>query len=114
MLWQTNGWLILAVMISAFLLAAETGYRLGIRRHDPDEAGKSHISALQGGLLGLLALILAFSISMSVSRFDLRKSLVVQEANAIATAWLRTQILEEPNKAASAMASPSSFDTGAG
>ena len=97
MLWQTNGWLIIAVVISAFLVATETGYRLGIRRHDPDEAGKSHISALQGGLLGLLALLLAFSISMSVSRYDKRKSLVVEEANAIGTTWLRSQFLaDEP------------------
>jgi hypothetical protein len=95
MLWQTNGWLIIAVVIGAFLAATEIGYRLGHRQRDPDEAGKSHISALQGGLLGLMALLLAFSISMSVSRFDKRKSLVVEEANAIGTTWLRSQFLTE-------------------
>jgi hypothetical protein len=93
MLWQTNGWWIIAVVIGAFLAAMETGYRLGLYHRDPDEPGRAHIGALQGGLLGLMALLLAFSMSMSVSRFDSRKAMVLEEANAIGTTWLRSQLL---------------------
>lgn len=95
MLWQTNGFLILAVVIAAWLGAAEIGYRSGRRQLGREDAGGRHINSLQGGLLGLLALLLGFTISMSVSRFDTRRSLVLEEANAIGTTWLRAQFLSE-------------------
>ncbi len=46
-------------------------------------------------LLGLLALLLGFTFSMSISRFDARKDLVLEEANAIGTAHLRAKFLPE-------------------
>ena len=49
-----------------------------------------------GGLLGLLGLLLAFTFGMAGDRFDDRKGLVVEEANAIGTAWLRTDLVPEP------------------
>jgi hypothetical protein len=50
------------------------------------------------GMLGLLALILSFSLVMAVDRFDARRHAVVDEANAIGTAYLRTQLLGEPHR----------------
>lgn len=47
-------------------------------------------------ILGLLALLLGFTFSMAISRFEHRNILVVQEANAIGTAFLRAQTLPEP------------------
>ena len=52
-----------------------------------------------GGLLGLLGLLLAFTFGMAGARFDQRKTLVVEEANAIGTAWLRTDLVPEPMRA---------------
>ena len=49
-------------------------------------------------MIGLLALLLAFSFSMALSRYEERRHLVVQEANAIGTAYLRTQMLDEPHR----------------
>lgn len=46
--------------------------------------------------MGLLALLLAFTFSMSVSRYESRKQLLVDEANAIGTAYLRSRMLPEP------------------
>src|SRR5690349_2797130 len=43
-----------------------------------------------------MALMLAFTFAMAVSRYDERKALVVDEANAIGTTWLRAQMLNEP------------------
>ena len=51
---------------------------------------------LPTSILGLLALLLGFTFSMAISRFDLRQSLVMKEANALGTVYLRTQTLPEP------------------
>jgi len=49
-------------------------------------------------VLGLLALLLAFTFSLAVDRFDTRRHLVLEEANAIGTAYLRAQLLPEPHR----------------
>jgi hypothetical protein len=88
--------------------ATEYGYRSGLRsRAAAAESGdgnadatRDHVSSLQNGLLGLLALLLGFTFAMAVQRFDARKSLVLEEANAIGTAYLRAQQLREPHRGA--------------
>ena len=55
-------------------------------------------SYLVGSMLGLLALLLAFSFAMGVDRYEERRHLVVQEANAIGTSYLRAQLLDEPHR----------------
>ncbi|HKR87331.1 MAG TPA: hypothetical protein VJS38_04090 [Phenylobacterium sp.] len=49
--------------------------------------------------LGLLALLLGFTFSLAIDRFESRRRLVLEEANAIGTAYLRAQLLEEPHRA---------------
>jgi hypothetical protein len=49
-------------------------------------------------MLGLLALLLGFTFSLAVERFETRRGLVLQEANAIGTSYLRTQALAEPHR----------------
>lgn len=49
--------------------------------------------------LGLLALLLGFTFSLAIDRFETRRRLVLEEANAIGTAYLRAQLLEEPHRA---------------
>lgn len=51
-----------------------------------------------GALLALLGLSLAFSFSIAESRFTERRQLVLQEANAIGTTYLRASLLPEPEK----------------
>ena len=76
------------------LIVAEVGYRMGFRipRKD-DPAFQSEISGYQAAVLGLLALLLGFTFSMALNHYDLRRSLVIQEANAIETTFLRTSFL---------------------
>lgn len=50
------------------------------------------IGTINGTLLGLLALMLAFSFGMANSRYDTRRQLVIEEANVIGTVILRTDI----------------------
>ena len=51
---------------------------------------------MQAALLGLVGLLLAFGLSLAVSRYEDRRSNVVHEANAIGTTYLRAQTLAEP------------------
>jgi hypothetical protein len=54
--------------------------------------------SISSTLLGLLALILAFTFSMANSRFDQRRELAIQEANAIGTALLRTEFFPDTTR----------------
>jgi len=51
---------------------------------------------LLSSALGLLGLLIAFTFGMVLSRYETRRELVTQEANAIGTAYLRAQFLDEP------------------
>ena len=94
MLFEGNEAAICLSLVALYLGATEVGYRLGVRRRArSDESDKSHIGSLQGALLGLLALLLGFSFAMAVGRYDTRRALVIKEANAIGTTYLRTDFL---------------------
>ena len=54
------------------------------------------LGVLQAALLGVVGLILAFGLSLAVSRYENRRASVVEEANAIGTTYLRAQTLPEP------------------
>lgn len=87
-------WLAL-VLLLAVLAVAELGWRWGRRRHaQADDGERSQIGAIAGAVLGLLALLIGFTFSMAVNRFDMRQDLVLQEANAIGTTALRAQLLQ--------------------
>ena len=64
-------------------------------RHLSD-ALKEPFGILQGALLGVVGLILAFGLSLAVSRYEDRRAAIVDEANAIGTTYLRAQTLPEP------------------
>lgn len=96
-----NQWLVV-ILVSALLLTfAEIGYRLGLASRQRNETAAENLSGIiQGAVLGLLGLLLGFSFSMSVSRYDARRSLVVEEANSIGTTWLRADFLSDAHRAA--------------
>ena len=72
------------------LLMMEAGRRLGVRRLAADpEGARAGIGAVEGAVFALLGLLIAFTFSGAASRFDDRRHLVAEEANAIGTAWLR-------------------------
>jgi hypothetical protein len=56
---------------------------------------------LQGAMLGVVGLILAFGLSLAVGRYEDRRTAVVDEANAIGTTYLRAQTLSEPQRSRS-------------
>ncbi len=82
------------VLFFCMLLAAEAGLRLGRYRASKDAEGwHTGVGAIEGAVLALLGLILAFTFSGASSRLDARRQLIVQEANAIGTAYLRVDLL---------------------
>ena len=71
------------------------GYLVGRRLRGRAELRES-FGVVQAALLGLVGLILAFGLTMAVGRYDARRAAVVNDANAIGTAYLRAQTLKEP------------------
>jgi ribose/xylose/arabinose/galactoside ABC-type transport system permease subunit len=82
------------VLFVALSVANEAGYRAG-RRRIAAEGAKAQTNAIQAAMLGLLALLLGFTFMMAVQRFDSRSEAVINEANAIGTAYLRVQLLPD-------------------
>jgi hypothetical protein len=75
--------------------AAILGAGIGSRSRTTDE-GASDIGTLTGAALGLLALLLAFSFSLALSRYEARRTQVLQEANAIGSAANFALMLPKP------------------
>jgi hypothetical protein len=89
-------WELLLATIGLVLLALEAGFLHGRRRHLRGK-GKTEVSgAMVGATMGLLAFIMGFTFNGAAGRHDVRKSLVIEEANAIETTWLRAGLLADP------------------
>lgn len=94
-----NQWIFAGFVTVVLLAISEAGYRIGLRLFSAhDEARRSQIGGVQGAMLGLLGLLLGFTFSMGVSRYELRRDLVLKEANAIGTTWLRAGLLPEAQR----------------
>jgi hypothetical protein len=96
--WATA--IFLAFLVLLFLGAVGCqllGYRLGTgwRNRGNDRIGEG-ASAVEGSLFALLGLLIAFTISGGEARLDVRRRLIVEEANAIETAYLRLDLLPAP------------------
>jgi hypothetical protein len=79
-------WLFCIVLISAMIGMALLGFRL--RPQKPFAS----LGAFEGAVFGLLGLLLAFTFGMSASRYDSRRLVIVEEANKITTAYLRSSM----------------------
>jgi hypothetical protein len=85
-------WGLFLAIVVLVLAAIEGGFRLGGYRHrQPGREKETPVGAMVGATLGLLA----FTFGMAASRFDTRKQLVLDEANAIGTTYLRAAMLPE-------------------
>lgn len=84
-------------MFAGILLCLWIGRRLGLRsmaRHGAE--GMPNVGSLEAAVFALLGLMIAFSFSGALTRFDQRRAQAVDEANAVGTAWLRISLLPEP------------------
>jgi hypothetical protein len=94
-------WAVYVVTVVVVLVAAEIGFRIGLwlKRRDPDSVGTTMTAAVVGGMLGLMAFLMAFTIGIVLDQHNGRKAMVVTEANAVGTAYLRAGFLGEPDLA---------------
>ena len=98
-LYGTHENIIYFVFFALMLAVTEAGFHLGRKSEarTPDKT-KSQITTVEAAILGVLGLLLGFTMSMAVSRFEARKQLVLDEANAIGTSCLRTELLPAPER----------------
>jgi Protein of unknown function (DUF4239) len=90
-------WTILPLTVAIALLAIEAGYRFALNRQQRSVAeNASPLGGMVGATLGLLAFMLAFTFGLAGSRFEDRREIVLSEANAIGTTYLRSAMLPEP------------------
>jgi hypothetical protein len=87
-------WLIFICSLVVILAASEIGRWFSAITSRP---GKENISTVEAAILGLLALMIGFTSSMALSRFETRRDAVLNEANAIGTAALRARLLPAPH-----------------
>lgn len=95
-------WAVYLGTVVAVLIAAEVGFQIGrwMQRRNP-EGGSPVSGTVVGGLLGLMAFLLAFSIGIVINQHNGRKAMVVAESNSIGTAYLRAGFLDGPDRTAS-------------
>jgi hypothetical protein len=93
------------VALTLFIaMGLAAGVGIALRTHRRSGAGVSggepggQEGYIVSAVLGLMALLLGFTFSLAVDRFETRRHLVLEEANAIGTAYLRTQLLPQPHR----------------
>jgi hypothetical protein len=89
--------------VAAFLLALllachEVGYRLGRRLKGFDDDYKRRVDMIRTAILALVTFLVGFSFAAAGSRYIDRQDMIVKEANAIGTAYLRAMLLPEPQR----------------
>ena len=92
-------WALFVITVLVILISIEVGFRsahLVGRRSEIEQ--KWPLNEIEAAMLSLLAFMLAFTFGLAASRFDTRKALVMDEANALGTTYLRAGILPEPDR----------------
>ncbi|WP_447133203.1 bestrophin-like domain [Paraglaciecola aestuariivivens] len=98
-MYDQNSMLIALGLFAAMLIANQLGYRLGSKSVADDNSElKSQTTAIQAGIMGLLALLLGFTFNMSLQRYDARSHVVIEETGVISNAVMRATMLPEQFK----------------
>jgi ABC-type multidrug transport system fused ATPase/permease subunit len=91
-----SSWALALIIFAIVGSVTAAGLLLGRRMRRHHETLREPFGAMQGALLGVVGLILAFGLTLAVGRYEDRRSAVVGDANAIGTTYLRAQFLAEP------------------
>lgn len=89
-------WMLFLLSLLLFLAITEVGFRIGRwgnKRKDTLESGSTGV--VTGSILGLVSFLLAFSFGIAASNYSERRGVVLDEANAIGTAYLRADLLPQ-------------------
>lgn len=92
-------WLFFFLSVMLSLLCVEAGFQLSSHHHlKASPASEASFSSMANSALGLLAFMLAFTFGVSAARYDERRLLVLDDANAIQVVYLRCDLIPEPMK----------------
>ena len=91
---------ILAVigLLAGGLIASEIGFRLGAVFNPKHEGFARQFDVIRTATFAFVAFLIAFAFSAAGERFVGRLDVIVDEANALGTAWLRADVLPEPQR----------------
>jgi hypothetical protein len=92
--YEMNLGIVLLSVSVLLIFASQLGYFMGCRSRDRYKKIGDLADFVPSSMLGLLSLILGFTFSMAINRFDYRKELVIKEANAIGTVYLRSRLMK--------------------
>src|SRR5580765_6359923 len=101
MFFTLDTWQLALILFTIVVGGTVLGLLAGRYLKKHSEVLREPIGVLQGALLGLVALILAFGLSLAVGRHEARRAAVVDEANTIGTTYLRAETLAEPMRSGS-------------
>lgn len=101
MFFSLPSWAVALVLVAVVGGACAAGVLGGRYLRRQTDTLREPIGVLQGALLGVVGLILAFGLSLAVGRYEARRASVVAEANAIGTTYLRAQLIAEPARSES-------------
>lgn len=90
--------LIAMALIGGVVVAHELGYRLGSLAHSADDAFDRQVALVRASTAALVAFLIGFAFSGAASRFIDRLDIIVKEANALGTAYLRADAIAEPQR----------------
>lgn len=90
--------IVVSVLVVVIVASHEIGFRLGIAARSPDESLDRQIGIVRAATAALVAFLVAFAFSGAASRFIDRLDIIVEEANALGTAYLRADTISEPHR----------------
>jgi hypothetical protein len=96
MFFSLPSWALALIVFTIIGAAAAAGYLSGRYLREHEAKLREPYGVLQGALLGVVGLLLAFGLSLALGRYEDRRAATVTEANAIDTSYLRSQLLAEP------------------
>src|SRR5580765_2472560 len=110
MFFALPSWAVALIVFAIVGGATAAGYLTGryLRKHEA--VLREPFGVLQGALLGVVGLVLAFGLSLAVGRYEDRRAATVAEANAIGTSYLRAQLIAEPARTRSLALFPAYTD----
>lgn len=91
-------WALTLVIFGVVILACVLGGVLGAVHLGRSERLREPLGIVQGAILGVVGLILAFGLTLAIDRYENRRAAVVDDANTIGTTYLRGQTLREPER----------------
>lgn len=92
-----DAWIVLSLLAGS-ALASEAGYRAGIRLAPQYQPFRGQFDVVRTATFALVGFLIAFSFSGAATRYIERVDIIVEEANALGTAWLRADLLPDPQR----------------